>query len=390
MVVTFAEALAKCLLHAGTALFTHVPGYGGTETFRALKALAPDRVGPMSFHEEPAYAIAHSAALLGCRSCCIIKSHGFLKAANAVNSCTACGNHGGFLVLIAEDYVGSHSDTVLKIAPVIDDMNLLRVDLEPRADLSEVVEGAYRLSEQRQLPVFLVYNSAQIGEEIDLGELVAPAPGGKPYARSAPHHLVAPLFTRFQFDVQMAHLKGEQAPEPAPLKSISSGNVELPLPPAALETIDRYRPFFDAFAKVRGPEDFVAGETSLSSLFALPPYEQIDAATFIGGATPLAIGAGLGSGKRTWAISGDFSFLTGARLGILEAQQRDFPLRLIILANAKASATGGQEVPTEWVLRELKGLEEFTSRTSTTAQDLESHLQKMADSKTLSILVVEA
>lgn len=390
MVVTFAEALAKCLLHAGTALFTHVPGYGGTETFRALKALAPDRVGPMSFHEEPAYAIAHSAALLGSRSCCIIKSHGFLKAANAVNSCTACGNLGGFLVLVAEDYVGSHSDTVLRIAPVIDDMNLLRVDLEPRADLSEVIEGAYRLSEQRQLPVFLVYNSAQIGEVVELGELVAPSPNRKAYVRSAPHHLVAPLFTRFQYEVQMAHLKGEDAPQPAPLKSIASGNVELPLPPAALETVDRYRPFFDAFAKVRQPDDFVAGETSLSSLFALPPYEQIDAATFIGGATPLAIGAGLSSGRRTWAISGDFSFLTGARLGILEAQQRGYPLRLIILANTVASATGGQEVPTEWVLRELKGLEEFTAQTGSRSADLGEQLRRMSDSTSLSILVVHA
>lgn len=390
MVVTFAEALAKCLLHAGTALFTHVPGYGGTETFRALRTLAPERVGPMSFHEEPAYAIAHGAALLGSRSCCIIKSHGFLKAANAVNSCTACGNHGGFLVLIAEDYVGSHSDTVLKIAPVIDDMNLLRVDLEPRPDLSEVIEGAYRLSEQRQMPVFLVYNSAQIGEEIDLGAMVDPSPSGTPYVRSAPHHLVAPIFTRFQYDVQMAHLKGESAPDPAPLKSIASGNVELPLPPGALETVDRYRPFFDTLAKVRQPKDFVAGETSLSSLFALPPYQQIDAATFIGGSTPLAIGAGLGSGKRTWAISGDFSFLTGARLGILEAQQRGYPLRLIILANTKASATGGQEVPTEWVWRELKGLEEFTAQTTSQSPDLEVHLRRMADSTKLSILVVEA
>lgn len=390
MVVTFAEALAKCLFHAGTALFTHVPGYGGTEIFRALKALAPDRVGPMSFHEEPAYAIAHSAALLGSRTCCIIKSHGFLKAANAVNSCTACGNHGGFLVLVAEDYIGSHSDTVLKIAPVIDDLNLLRLDLEPRSDLSEVIEGAYRLSEQRQLPVFLVYNSAQIGEEVDLGGFIDPAPGGTPYQRSAPHHLVAPIFTRFQYDVQMAHLNGELAPEAAPLKSIAAGNVELPLPPPALETVDRYRPFFDIFAKVRQPEDFVAGETSLSSLFALPPYELIDAATFIGGSTPLAIGAGLGSGKRTWAISGDFSFLTGARLGILEAQQRNFPLRLIILANTKASATGGQDVPTEWVWRELQGLEAFTSKTASTSPDLEGHLRRMSDSETLSILVVGA
>jgi TPP-dependent indolepyruvate ferredoxin oxidoreductase alpha subunit len=344
----------------------------------------------MSFHEEPAYAIAHGAALLGSRSCCIIKSHGFLKAANAVNSCTACGNHGGFLVLVAEDYVGSHSDTVLRIAPVIDDMNLLRVDLEPRADLSEVIEGAYRLSEERQLPVFLVYNSAQIGEEIELGELVAPSPNGKAFVRSAPHHLVAPLFTRFQYEVQMAHLKGEDAPQPAPLKSIASGNVELPLPPAALETVDRYRPFFDAFAKVRQPDDFVAGETSMSSLFALPPYEQIDAATFIGGATPLAIGAGLSSGRRTWAISGDFSFLTGARLGILEAQQRGYPLRLIILANTVASATGGQEVPTEWVLRELKGLEQFTAQTGSRSADLEGHLRRMSHSTALSILVVHA
>ncbi len=344
----------------------------------------------MSFHEEPAYAIAHGAALLGSRTCCIIKSHGFLKAANAVNSCTACGNHGGFLVLVAEDYIGSHSDTVLKIAPLIDDLNLLRIDLEPRSDLSEVIEGAYRLSEQRQLPVFLVYNSARIGEEVDLGGFIDPAPRGTPYQRSAPHHLVAPFFTRFQYDVQMAHLKGEPGPDPAPLKSIASGNVELPLPPAALETVDRYRPFFDTFAKVRQPDDFIAGETSLSSLFALPPYEQIDAATFIGGSTPLAIGAGLGSGKRTWAISGDFSFLTGARLGILEAQQRGFPLRLIILANKVASATGGQDVPTEWVWRELQGLEAFTSKTASTSLDLEGHLRKMAESESLSILVVEA
>ncbi|HXE73176.1 MAG TPA: thiamine pyrophosphate-dependent enzyme, partial [Candidatus Nitrosotenuis sp.] len=122
-----------------------------------------------------------------------------------------------------------------------------------------------------------------------------------------------------------------------------------PLPPR-LPTVQEalgpraepYEAVFAAFRRVRGP--VVAGDTSLSTLFALPPWDCVDLCTCMGGSISLALGAMLAGFQDVWAVTGDFSFVAAGHLGLLEAAGRGLPLKVLIFWNGRAAATGGQPV----------------------------------------------
>jgi TPP-dependent indolepyruvate ferredoxin oxidoreductase alpha subunit len=46
-----------------------------------------------------------------------------------------------------------------------------------------------------------------------------------------------------------------------------------------------------------------------------------------------------------WAVTGDFGFAAAGHLGLLEARHRALPLKVVLLGNGTARATGGQPVP---------------------------------------------
>lgn len=86
--MTIAEAIADTLRDSHVRLVTAVPGHGATQTYAAWqrgKEVPP----PFSFHEEVAVGMVHGAALRGHRSAVLLKAHGFLKAANAVDAVLA-------------------------------------------------------------------------------------------------------------------------------------------------------------------------------------------------------------------------------------------------------------------------------------------------------------
>ena len=97
----------------------------------------------------------------------------------------------------------------------------------------------------------------------------------------------------------------------------------------------------------------------MSTLFALPPYDCIDVTTYMGGSVPLAMGAYMAGVSPAWAISGDFSFIAAGHLGLLEAVQRQIPLKILLLCNGKAETTGGQKIPEGLLERILRGYEEY-------------------------------
>jgi TPP-dependent indolepyruvate ferredoxin oxidoreductase alpha subunit len=78
----------------------------------------------------------------------------------------------------------------------------------------------------------------------------------------------------------------------------------------------------------------------------------VDICTYFGGSIPLAAGAYAAGQKEVWALTGDFSFIAAGHLGLLEAWQRQLPLKVVIFANGRAQATGGQPVP-EGVLAQV-------------------------------------
>jgi TPP-dependent indolepyruvate ferredoxin oxidoreductase alpha subunit len=75
----------------------------------------------------------------------------------------------------------------------------------------------------------------------------------------------------------------------------------------------------------------------------------------MGGSVPLAIGALLAGHEAAWALTGDFSFVAAGHLGLLEAVLRAVPVRVVVFADGRASATGGQPVPRALLDRVLAG-----------------------------------
>jgi TPP-dependent indolepyruvate ferredoxin oxidoreductase alpha subunit len=96
----------------------------------------------------------------------------------------------------------------------------------------------------------------------------------------------------------------------------------------------------------------------MSKLFALPPYNCIDITTYMGGSVPLAIGAYLAGHRPAWAVTGDFSFVAAGHLGLLEAIERNVPLKVLVLHNGRSETTGGQRIPDGTLERVIKGYDE--------------------------------
>lgn len=71
----------------------------------------------------------------------------------------------------------------------------------------------------------------------------------------------------------------------------------------------------------------------------------------------MAIGSYLAGHKNVWAITGDFSFISAGAMGLIEATGREVPIKIVILNNKQAAATGGQLVNKKTMLRSLAGYE---------------------------------
>jgi TPP-dependent indolepyruvate ferredoxin oxidoreductase alpha subunit len=103
----------------------------------------------------------------------------------------------------------------------------------------------------------------------------------------------------------------------------------------------------------------VVSDAGISTLFAFPPYDCIDICSYMGGSIPLAVGVYLTGLTEVWAVTGDFSFIAAGHLGLLEARQRNIPLKVIILNNHRSQTTGGQPIPSGMLETILKGYEPY-------------------------------
>lgn len=344
------DIIAHALADAGVRVATHVPGSGGTKVYRSWLSLT-HRDDPISFHEEVAFTIAHGAALAGTRSACIIKTHGLIKAGNSVIDSLSAGTTAGFIVLIFHDSKGNHSDNIIESEPFIKGIGLPYVNATG-SNVYEQIFEAIRRSEAISLPQAIIIDS----EEIDRKSyyLREKMPEGPPkYYRDITRNMVIPIFAAYQYAL-LNHKK----------KGIDWTIIEkpaIPLVPGGLpgdwpKITSTYVKLFDVFKKIRG--DLVAGDTGVSTLFALPPYDCVDISTYMGGSIPLAAGACLAGHKNVWALSGDFSFIAAGYLGLTDVLLRNIPLKIIIFYNARAATTGGQPFPEGILERLLKSYRE--------------------------------
>lgn len=330
--MTVAEVIARSLIDLNVNVVTHVPGHGGTQTFDAFRKLSSGS-HPISFHEEVAYTIAHGAALLGTRSCCLIKTHGFIKAMNSVVDSLSCGTIASFVTILFDDKTGKHSDNIFEIDPILYGCRI-PYKRTTTTTLLEDIKDAFQDSEFDRLPYCLVLDADEISNE-GAYEPLHIEPLAEGYTRDIAQHLVTPIFAEHQHKLLQWKLKDDPQPAAPIIRSLSES-----LPPAYLKAVEPYLPVFDAFKEI--PFDFVNGDAGVCTLSAFPPYNIVSAATYMGGSLPLAMGSYLAGKQRSWAFTGDFSFIAAGHYALIEAIERNIPLKVLIFANGKAQTTGGQ------------------------------------------------
>lgn len=383
MRTSISEAIGHALNDLGVEVVTHVPGYGATEAFEGYNQIKMKRTY-ISFNEEVAFTIAHGASIAGKRSAILIKSHGLLKAANSVVDSMYTNNAAGLVVFLFEDKAGDHSDNILEIEPILKGMSLPYKIASTNNIYNDII-ACYHESESRKLPVVLLVDSAAHTKETEFEQSPSLKKNFK-YIKDPLVQAVLPYFADFQYKLFTAKkLEGDIAVISRP---------KLPMFPFQLPThiktaAAKYVPFFDAFKEFRG--EIVTGDTGVSSSFALPPYEMIDIITYMGGSIPLAIGAYLAGFKNVWAITGDFSFISAGKLGLIEAIGREVPIKIVILNNKEAAATGGQLINKKTMLRSLAGYEQNISHIHDLNNpfDMIEVLKEASTSNQLKIILVD-
>ncbi|MBZ0177863.1 MAG: hypothetical protein K8F36_01140 [Melioribacteraceae bacterium] len=383
MKVKVSQAAAYALKDLGVEVITNVPGFGGSETMTEINQIFGKNF-PVSFNEEVSYTIAHGASIAGKRSCSIMKSQGFAKAANSILDSLYTDLTAGFMILIFDDPDGSHSDNIIEIDPILKGFKIpfLR---STGTNIYDDILKAYEESEKRKLPFVIIFNAMLIDSPSNF-ERKENSRKSFEYKRSVLDHVVHPFLAEYQFRKFIAKtLQGDLTSLIKP----NLPNVPLDLPERYKINAQKYEPLFQVFRDLRG--DVVSGDTSTSSVYVFPPYSCIDIVTYIGGSIPLAIGAYLAGNKDVWALTGDFGFIAAGHMGLIELLQREIPVKVLIFNNKQASATGGQTIPKKIMMRLLAGYENFLLHISnpTDVFEVNQVLTEAKKSDTFKIIVAD-
>ena len=99
----------------------------------------------------------------------------------------------------------------------------------------------------------------------------------------------------------------------------------------------------------------------------------------------------LAGNKNVWALTGDFGFLSAGHMGLLEAIQREIPIKILIFYNKKAAATGGQIIHKKVLYRILAGYENFITHITDPENIMEigQVLNQVNNSDQLSIVLAD-
>lgn len=375
------QIIAKSIISAGAEIVTCVPGFGGTQVFEAyanLKGQSPI----FSFHEEVAFASALGAAIAGKRSAFLTKVHGLAKAANAATDCLYMSLNEAMLVVVFEDEEGSHSDNIIAAEPMLKGLRIPYF-IPEKENLAELIYVAFDKSTSFKIPVALILSATIVNENGEFFEYNKEFQT-KPFKKDLLSHLVVPVFAKYQYEVMNAKIEGrdfENIVKPA-IPEIPGG-----LPPDYAEYVKPYIPLMKIFSTIRG--EIVFGDTGISTLFAFPPYDCVDACSYMGGSIAMALGAIRAGYKNCWAVTGDFSFIAAGYLGLVEAASKNIPVKILIFKNDKAQTTGGQEFHEGILNRMLKGFSEFVIEIPNPSNENQasSILKQAAASDTMQIVI---
>ena len=357
------EIIAQAFVDLGVSVVTNVPGLGGTQVYGEYNVKSFKQL-PVSFHEEVAYTVAHSAAICGKRSACLAKAQGLAKAMNSVTDSLYTDITAGFVTFIFDDTTGESSDNILEVEPLLKGASIKYKTSNPESIYEDVI-GAYRESESNSSPFVLVVDANSVENTYEF-ERRPNLEKSFNYKRDIYHHIVHPYLANYQYKVfSSKKFDGDRSVIKKPeLPSIPEN-----LPEKYKDGAEKYIPFFEIFKSIE--RDITTGDTSISSSFAFPPYNAIDIVTYIGGSIPLAIGAYLAGKRNVWALSGDFGFLSAGHLGLMEAVNRQLPLKIVIFNNKSAAATGGQKIDKKLMVRILAGYDQFVTHITNPSDPME-------------------
>lgn len=388
------QAIGLAMLDSGVGVATYVPALGATEIYCDCCAISGQEQ-TASFHEEVAYTIAHGAALAGRRASAVLKAHGFIKAGNSVSDSLYSGTNAGFVSIVVDDRNGIQSDSIVDTPAFLKGIGIPYKIAGVERIYRDVLE-AFRQSEQLSLPYALVIDASETDKPSEVRREDEQESTGcrshgsysyfRNYSRDITQHVLCPPFCKYQQEVLRCKLHGDDwshiaRPRISPIPES--------LPSRWRPTAGKYAPLFEAFRSFKGK--MVAGDTGLSTLFALPPYDCIDVTTYMGGSIPIAIGAHLAGLCPAWAVTGDFSFIAAGHLGLLEALLRSAPIKVLILNNGKAETTGGQKIPEGMLERILRSYREFVDyiHDPKDCREVKEVLSRASKSQDLSIVVAD-
>jgi len=350
------RAIAWALQDAGVKVVTHVPATGATAIFDAYNELI-GATPSYAFNEEVAFTMAQGAALAGARSAAVIKSHGLAKAANSVIDSMTLGTTAGFVAVVMDDPAGRHSDNIFDLEDFLKGTGIPFKKAGGDTVYNDLVE-CFLWSEELKTPVALFVNSELVSRETACERRRLRPPEAK-YQRDPLRHVLCPPLAAYQSKVLKARLaRTDWRVIPAPgMPVVPDG-----LPSEWRSAASLYVPLFEVFEELRPQIPFACGDTGLSSLFAFPPFACVDTCSYYGGSLPLAIGFHLGGFGRAWAVTGDYAFLAAGHMGLIEALARRIPLKVLLMDNGCAMATGGQPIPAGVFEQVLAGWAPFVSR----------------------------
>jgi TPP-dependent indolepyruvate ferredoxin oxidoreductase alpha subunit len=328
--------------------------------------------------------MAHGAALAGIRSATVIKSHGLAKAANSMIDSLTLGTTAGFVAIVLDDPQGRHSDNIFDLDAFLKGTGMPFKRAE-RDRIYDALLECYLWSEELGTPVALFVDSGLVSQKTTGKRRRLQAPVLK-YERNPFRHVLCPPLAPYQqkvLEARLARKDWREVPTPA-MPAVPGG-----LPPAWRSAASLYTSVFDVFQELRPQIPFVSGDTGLSSLFAFAPYACVDACSYYGGSLPLAIGFHMAGFNRSWAVTGDYAFLAAGHMGLIEAMARRIPLKVLVMDNGCAMATGGQPVPEGIFEQVLSGWKPFVSRIDNPKDKpaVRSALTRAAQSDRLEIVV---
>lgn len=384
--ITVARAAGQALVDAGSTVVSCVPATGAVAIYEAWLALAKQGK-PYYYHEEVALGMAMGASLAGGRSAVILKSHGLAKAANALVDAWTMGTRAGLVILVAADKHGTSSDSIFDIDAFVAGTRVPFQRMRPETMYGGIM-AAFDRSEAVGLPVVLLVEDDDLALDFKPLPPVPPLPRVRVLPEPDPlRHVLFPGNPLYPHQVVQAKLAGRNWREitrPV-LPTIPDG-----LPPKYQATVRSYMPVFDLLKEMRADIDFIMGDTGIATLFVCPPYNMIDAAAYYGGSIPLAAGAIQAGARRAWAVTGDWSFTAAGHLGLHEAFHQRIPVKVLLLHNRVAAATGGQPMDEELFERLLRVYPEFIRRVDVSDRTaLKNALRAAQASNRMEIVVVD-